>query len=147
MSITTSTLEIPTLEGKTVKNPRKPSFNQEIELTELRDDKRDSRVSQEGSVVSGAGAVGLVQQLSVAQERVFLATLCWGALVCGWNDGTLGPLLPRIQENYQVSISPIVDCGVPNLAFGSFRSATRWCRCCSCAAPSYVAMMRPRRNY
>ncbi|KIO19920.1 hypothetical protein M407DRAFT_82133, partial [Tulasnella calospora MUT 4182] len=40
-------------------------------------------------------------------ERVFLATLCWGALVCGWNDGTLGPLLPRIQANYHVGYAVV----------------------------------------
>lgn len=31
------------------------------------------------------------------------ATLCWSIYVAGWNDGTLGPLLPRLQEVYHVS--------------------------------------------
>ncbi|KIO25300.1 hypothetical protein M407DRAFT_25416 [Tulasnella calospora MUT 4182] len=104
MSIATTTLDIPILEGKAIKTPRKTSFNQEIELTELRDVKRDSR-GNEGSVVSAAKALEPVRQLSVAKERVYLAVLCWGAIVAGWNDGTLGPLLPRIQEHYHVRIS------------------------------------------
>ena len=30
-------------------------------------------------------------------------TLCWSLFLAGWNDGTTGPLLPRIQEVYHVS--------------------------------------------
>lgn len=102
MSTTTTILEIPTLEGTPVTKHGRTSFNQEIELTELGDAEKDSKVGKEDSIVSGVKAPELGQQLSVAKERVFLAALCWGALVCGWNDGTLGPLLPRIQENYHV---------------------------------------------
>ena len=32
----------------------------------------------------------------------FLA-LCWALFVLGWNDGSIGPLLPRIQKFYDVS--------------------------------------------
>ena len=28
--------------------------------------------------------------------------LCWSVWLIGWNDGSTGPLLPRIQDNYQV---------------------------------------------
>lgn len=38
------------------------------------------------------------------KARVQFATLCWSIFVVGWNDGTLGPLLPRLQEFYHVSI-------------------------------------------
>ena len=31
-------------------------------------------------------------------------TLCWCFVLEGWNDGSLGPLLPRIQESYKVRI-------------------------------------------
>lgn len=31
------------------------------------------------------------------------ATLCWSLFMAGWNDGTTGPLLPRMQEYYRVS--------------------------------------------
>ena len=40
------------------------------------------------------------------EERVaraqFLA-LCWALFVVGWTDGSTGPLLPRIQNFYNVS--------------------------------------------
>jgi hypothetical protein len=32
----------------------------------------------------------------------FLA-LCWALFVIGWTDGSIGPLLPRIQVSYNVS--------------------------------------------
>lgn len=32
------------------------------------------------------------------------AALCCSIFVSGWNDGTLGPLLPRLQEVYDVSL-------------------------------------------
>lgn len=36
-------------------------------------------------------------------SRVQFATLCWCLFLAGWNDGTIGPLLPRIREAYNVS--------------------------------------------
>lgn len=35
--------------------------------------------------------------------RVQFAVLCWSLFLLGWNDGSTGPLLPRIQEVYHVS--------------------------------------------
>jgi hypothetical protein len=44
------------------------------------------------------------------------ASLCWSLFLAGWNDGTTGPLLPRIQEVYHVCISS----GIRILAKESF---------------------------
>ena len=41
------------------------------------------------------------QEAQVARAQ-FLA-LCWSLFVMGWNDGSTGPLLPRIQIFYSVS--------------------------------------------
>lgn len=38
------------------------------------------------------------------KARVQFATLCWSIFVAGWNDGTTGPLLPRLQEVYHVRL-------------------------------------------
>lgn len=35
-------------------------------------------------------------------SRIHMAALCWCFYLEGWNDGTTGPLLPRIQEFYNV---------------------------------------------
>lgn len=37
------------------------------------------------------------------KARVQLAACCSTLFLAGWNDGTTGPLLPRMQENYHVS--------------------------------------------
>ena len=37
--------------------------------------------------------------------RIQFATLCWSIFVAGWNDGTLGPLLLRLQAVYHVRTS------------------------------------------
>ncbi|KAI0087348.1 MFS general substrate transporter [Irpex rosettiformis] len=44
------------------------------------------------------------QKPSSAKSAAFIqfAVLCWTLFLAGWNDGTTGPLLPRIQENYHV---------------------------------------------
>jgi hypothetical protein len=39
------------------------------------------------------------------RERWVLAAMSCALFMAGWNDGTLGPLLPRIQEWYGVSNS------------------------------------------
>ena len=36
------------------------------------------------------------------KARIQFAALCWVKFLAGWNDGTTGPLLPRIQSVYNV---------------------------------------------
>ena len=38
------------------------------------------------------------------EEYIQFASLCFCLFLAGWNDGTTGPLLPRIQSNYHVRI-------------------------------------------
>jgi hypothetical protein len=38
------------------------------------------------------------------RARLQLVSLCWCLFLAGWNDGSTGPLLPRIQLVYHVSI-------------------------------------------
>ena len=38
------------------------------------------------------------------QAHIMYATLLWTMFLSGWNDGTTGPLLPRIQVVYHVCI-------------------------------------------
>ena len=52
-----------------------------------------------------------VPAISAAQRAVYrrkfllaFLPLCFSVFVNGWNDGTNGPLLPRIQEYYNVSV-------------------------------------------
>ncbi|KAJ7892856.1 MFS general substrate transporter [Mycena olivaceomarginata] len=41
----------------------------------------------------------------VFRERVQLCALYWCLFLAGWNDGTLGPLIPRIQKVYHVNFA------------------------------------------
>ena len=41
------------------------------------------------------------------KARIQFITLCWTLFLAGWNDGTTGPLLPRIQSVYHVRFSSI----------------------------------------
>ncbi|KAJ7591682.1 MFS general substrate transporter [Mycena floridula] len=38
-------------------------------------------------------------------EKVQFAALCWCMVLAGWNDGSTGPLLPRIQEVYNIGFA------------------------------------------
>ena len=42
------------------------------------------------------------------RARIQFATLCWTLYLAGWNDGSTGPLLPRIQKVYDVGVPVIV---------------------------------------
>lgn len=44
----------------------------------------------------------------VIKARVQFSALCWCMFLAGWNDGTTGPLLPRIQEVYHVCLRYII---------------------------------------
>lgn len=48
---------------------------------------------------------GAHQATKAMRRRAWIqfATLCWSIFVVGWNDGTTGPLVPRLQEVYHVS--------------------------------------------
>ncbi|EKM75157.1 hypothetical protein AGABI1DRAFT_123344 [Agaricus bisporus var. burnettii JB137-S8] len=40
-------------------------------------------------------------------ERIHCSALCLGNFIFGWNDGSTGPLLPRIQETYHVGFTVV----------------------------------------
>jgi len=61
--------------------------------------------SLKGSIERDDGPPGGPQILSKKQIKTswiqFIA-LCWTLSLTGWNDGSTGPLLPRIQDTYHV---------------------------------------------
>lgn len=44
------------------------------------------------------------------RARIQFASLCWTLFLAGWSDGSMGPLLPRIQSVYHVLFLPQVSC-------------------------------------
>ena len=51
--------------------------------------------------------------------------LCWSFFMCGWNDGSTGPLLPTIQAHYKVIILLIFSTTGHSPMLFSFRSDLR----------------------
>jgi fucose permease len=41
------------------------------------------------------------------RAHIQFATLCWTLCLAGWNDGSTGPLLPRIQKVYNVNLAVV----------------------------------------
>ena len=56
--------------------------------------------------------------------EVQYACLCFALFLAGWNDGTNGPLLPRIQRYYNVSPSVPPTCPLHSYPIGR-RSTSR----------------------
>lgn len=81
--------------------------------TTPRDEGHDSTpISLEGTTQLEANSV-----LSDGQKRVHarrramhFAVLCWLFFLSGWNDGSTGPLLPKIQEHYGVGFFESLVC-------------------------------------
>lgn len=86
---------------------RKPHpNNDDIELAEL-----TRRSGSRDAVPATGGAQGSAHEVDVNSPEVKLtawlqySSLCFTLFLAGWNDGTTGPLLPRMQEHYHVSTS------------------------------------------
>ncbi|KAB5596086.1 MFS general substrate transporter [Ceratobasidium theobromae] len=39
---------------------------------------------------------------AVRREMIAMASVCWTQFMAGWNDGTLGPLIPTIQQHFNI---------------------------------------------
>ena len=74
-----------------------PSFPSSLAPSIRMDDEADS----DSTVPTGISAA----QKAVYRRKFLLAflPLCFSVFLNGWNDGTTGPLLPRIQSYYHVS--------------------------------------------
>ncbi|EIW82726.1 MFS general substrate transporter [Coniophora puteana RWD-64-598 SS2] len=83
---------------------------EEIELSAIRAvGKRDSDSVSRISVSAMEAPPGGEADSKRSKARLYLqlATLYWTMFLLGWNDGTQGPLLPRIQSDYRVGFIPV----------------------------------------
>ncbi|KAF8155521.1 hypothetical protein B0H34DRAFT_498915 [Crassisporium funariophilum] len=82
--------------------PKRSSIsNSKIDLTS---------VSKEGgdrvSIALGNDTANVtLSRKQITRGRIQFLALCWTLFLSGWNDGTLGPLLPRIQRVYHVGFA------------------------------------------
>ena len=73
---------------------------------------------QQSTEDDGARVLPGVQTPAMRRKATMqFVTLCCSMFVAGWNDGTLGPLLPRIQEVYHVSLTIYALWFDPNLTY------------------------------
>ena len=75
----------------------------QIEQYELDELKQTSAPVSTTEPASHTKAVGAITGSMRSLARIQFAALCYCLFLAGWNDGTTGPLLPRIQEVYHVS--------------------------------------------
>lgn len=86
----------------------KPEDNEEkVERIELDDVARFEDASKaesglQGDTSSAGPSPPAATNIPWWRSHLHFATLCWTFFLEGWNDGTTGPLLPRIQEFYHV---------------------------------------------
>lgn len=86
-----------------------------IELRDIRKNEDGASTSQHAIVTTteaqdaeGSGAAApeseVDPRLLNRKLQIHFATMCSALFLAGWNDGTTGPLLPRIQEVYHVCL-------------------------------------------
>lgn len=102
--------------------PESPAVNvgsrpESIELRDLGKNDDGESASQHANVTtteaqlakeSGSAAVSQSEvdpRLLDRKLQIHFATMCFALFLAGWNDGTTGPLLPRIQEVYHVCLA------------------------------------------
>lgn len=61
-----------------------------------------ARNDTESKTVGGAPGVDTESSTVKLLAALQYSSLCFTLFLAGWNDGTTGPLLPRMQENYNV---------------------------------------------
>lgn len=76
------------------------NVGEDIELAEL------ARTSPQATATAEDPDLPIANEISHISSkwaaRIQFAAVCWAVLLIGWNDGTTGPLLPRIQSHYHV---------------------------------------------
>ncbi len=96
-------------------NPPEPTSSQrrsfdkgdEIELGEINNLEASNKTGSQRSNTPTATPSNKIPRWTA---HIQFATMCWTLFLAGWNDGTTGPLLPRIQSNYHVSMQIISVC-------------------------------------
>lgn len=84
---------------------KRSSFDEagQIELADL-NQASSSRVSNATSKTSPTPPSSEASPRVKWLASIQFATMCWTLFLAGWNDGTTGPMLERIQDHYHVSL-------------------------------------------
>ncbi|KAF5330048.1 hypothetical protein D9611_010410 [Ephemerocybe angulata] len=69
---------------------------------DLRTTKEEGRVDAQGHPILS----GKTRRQTVVSNVQF-ASACWALFIIGWNDGTTGPLIPRMREEYEIGFTVV----------------------------------------
>jgi hypothetical protein len=61
------------------------------------------RLENEQNTGNNKPAIPAVTLAMRRREKIVIGAMCWALFLAGWNDGSFGPLLPRVQQNYHAS--------------------------------------------
>ncbi|TRM59074.1 major facilitator superfamily domain-containing protein [Schizophyllum amplum] len=64
-------------------------------------------LSRASTLVVPEAATGGWRDPQWRAQQINLFTVCYTLYVCGWNDGSTGPLLPRMQADYNIGFSTV----------------------------------------
>ena len=92
--------------------------------------------SLKGSAKRDGGPPGpqYLSKKQIKTSRIQFLALCWTLFLAGWNDGSTGPLLPRIQNVYHVCLDGVqeflsrlkMQSRLDSQLFPSFSSSRAW---------------------
>ncbi|RPD75467.1 MFS general substrate transporter [Lentinus tigrinus ALCF2SS1-7] len=109
-----------------------------VELTDIRKTAAATATSGDADVETGGGTQARVPSIQddapapidparEAEYRrkslIHFVALCWSLFVNGWHDASTGPMLPRIQEKYNIGfaiVSLLFVCGAVGFLSGAF---------------------------
>ncbi|KAG1833261.1 MFS general substrate transporter [Suillus subalutaceus] len=64
-------------------------------------------VDKQNDGFESPSVLSAIRRTQKTREKIQFVTLCWFVYLEGWNDGSNGPLLPRIQEVYGVGYAVV----------------------------------------
>jgi hypothetical protein len=104
--------QIPSLasssKGGNTMDASKSTSADNIELTPLPDSQtvlRSATRSSQVDIIAASNTDEVSPELQKRYRRnglIQFTALCWFAFLIGWNDGTTGPLIPRMQVDYKL---------------------------------------------
>lgn len=83
-------------------------INRSMEAIEMVHRLPTARTPEIGVALSTEESTPIVATKAQSRKAVIqFAALCWNIFLSGWNDGTAGPLIPRLQVVYHVGFAII----------------------------------------
>ncbi|EKM74811.1 hypothetical protein AGABI1DRAFT_116723 [Agaricus bisporus var. burnettii JB137-S8] len=93
------------MEQETLSHRKGHAEEHDIEMTRIISQTPKGNTVEDPAVEQEGGDLRTRKQKN--SEKIQFAALCWCLFLAGWNDGSTGPLLPRIQDVYHVGFTVV----------------------------------------